>query len=316
MNFRKDIYLIAAALFVLASGVLAWVALDQGALPSVVKPLLPSEEVRTKLLPELSAPAQGVEYPASPKTPLVKDLNDWSSLKEDEDGWNYDLFTTVDIDWKTKDAEYIPSSQKDIPIPPFGVSLVKVGHPIYPYLLRGTMAARSKKEADREFTIENVNTKAYYERCKLGKPIDPALPITPVSFVKGVLTVKDDSPELKGRLIPLDEVKPLEFTDTTDVVLVASDDAATTWTFHAVGDKFEYQNARFVIKEIDLDSKTVTVEKTFKPNPKKPEKSFLETLSVPAPAVANPAKDKDAAKPATPASAPSTSDKNKPSPKK
>ena len=316
MNFRKDIYLIVAALCVLALGVLSWLALDQGALPSLVKPLLPSEEVRTKLLPELTAPAQGVEYPASPRTPLVKDLNDWSSQREDEDGWNYDLFTTVDIDWKTKDAEYIPASQKDIPIPPFGVTLVKVGHPIYPYLLRGTMAARSKKEADREFTIENVNTKAYFERCKLGKPIDAALPITPVSFVKGVLTVRDDSPELKGRLIALDEVKPLEFTDTTDVVLVATDDAATTWTFHAVGDKFEYQNARFVIKEIDLDSKTVTVEKTFKPNPKKPEKSFLETLSVPAPAVANPAKDKDAAKPATPTPAATPADKNKPSPKK
>ena len=286
MNFRKDIYLILGSLLVLALGFLAWAALDQGAIPSVVKPLLPPAELRAKGLPELTIPAQGTEYPASPKKSLAKESNDWSASKEDEDGWDYDLFTTIDIDWKTKDAEYIPSSQKDIPIPPFGVTLAKVGHPIYPYLLRGTMAARSKKEADREFTIENVNTKAYFERCKLGKPIDPNLPITPVSFVKGVLTVRDDSPELKGRLIALDESKPLEFTDTIDVVLVASEDASTTWTFHAVGDKFEYQNARFVIKEIDLDSKTVTVEKTFKPNPKKPEKSFVETLSVPAPASA------------------------------
>ena len=316
MNFRKDLYLILGALFVLTLGVLAWVALDQGAMPNLVKPLLPAEELRAKPLHELTIPALGVEYPASPKTPLTKDLNDWSSLKEDEDGWDYDLFTTIDIDWKTKDAEYIPSSQKDIPIPPFGVTLVKVGHPIYPYLLRGTMAARSKQEADREFTIENVNTKEYFERCKLGKPIGPNLAITPVSFVKGVLTVKDDSPDLKGRLIALDEVKPLEFTDTIDVLLVASEDAGTTWTFHAVGDKFEYQNARFVIKEIDLDNKTVTVEKTFKPNPKKPEKSFLETLSVPAPAVANAVKDKDAAKPAAPVPATAPADKSKPSPKK
>ncbi len=317
MNFRKDIYLILGALLVLGLGVFAWFALDQGAVPSVVKPLLPAEEVRAKPLRDLTLPAQGVEYPASPRTPLTKELKDWSSLKEDEDGWDYDLFTTIDIDWKTKDAEYIPSSQKDIPIPPFGVALVKVGHPVYPYLLRGTMAARSKNEADREFTIENVSTKAYYERCKLGKPIDPALPITPVSYVKGVLTVKDDSPELKGRLIPLDEVKPLEFTDTTDVILVATEDAATTWKFHAVGDKFEYQNARFVIKEIDLDNKTVTVEKTFKPNPKKPEKSFLETLTVPAPAAAaNASKYKADAKPASPAPAANTADKTKSSQKK
>jgi hypothetical protein len=316
MNFRKDIYLILGALLVLTLGGLAWWVLDQGGLPSLVKPLLPSEEIRAKPLNELTIPAQGAEYPASPKTPLTKDLNDWSSLKEDEDGWDFDLFTTIDIDWKTKDAEYIPSSQKDIPIPPFGVTLVKVGHPFYPYLLRGTMAARSKQEADREFTIENVNTHEYYERCKLGKPFGPNLAITPVSFVKGVLTVKDNSPDLKGRLIPLDEVKPLEFTDTIDVALVASEDASITWTFHAVGDKFEYQNARFVIKEIDLDNKTVTVEKTFKPNPKKPEKSFVEILSVPAPAAAKTAKDKDAAKPTAPVTDAVPADKNKPSPKK
>lgn len=284
MNFRKDLYLILGSLLVLASGFLAWAALDAGAFPGLIKPLLPPEEVRAKAIPELATPPKGTDYPASPRLPLSKDLQDWSALKEDEDGWDYDLFTTIDIDWKTKDAEYIPSSQKDIPIPPFGVNLVKVGHPIYPYVLRSTIPAPSRKEEDREFTIENVSNKAYFDRCKLNKPIDPSLPIVPVSFKGGILTVRDDSPALKGRLIELDQVKPLEFTDTIDVVLVATEDANTTWTFHAVGDEFQHQNARFVIKEIDLDNKTVTVEKTFKPNPKKPEKSFLETLSIPAPA--------------------------------
>ena len=56
-------------------------------------------------------------------------------------------------------------------------------------------------------------------------------------------------------------------------------------TLHAVGDKFTLNGAQYVVKGIDLPSKSVTFEKSFALNPKRPKKLITDTqtLTVPAP---------------------------------
>jgi hypothetical protein len=299
MNSRKDFFLFIGATLLLLAGITAWGLLSQGWSPQLVKPLLPEEEARQVAIPELSMPPKGGDYPSSPRASLKDAANDWLAPEENDDGWDYDLFTTIDIAWDPSQAEYVPLGRKVIPLPPFGVALVKVGHPTYRYVLSSTMAPRNGKEADREFLIQDIETKTYYERCKLKQPLDPKVPVTPVAFKvekgadgfpRNVLTLDDKS---RGRLVEIDDLKPVEFKDTIDILLVATDSPSTTWSRHRKGDKFSYKGADFVIKDIDLDNKTVTVEKTFIPDPKKGRKSFLETLTIPVEVKpATPSKDK------------------------
>lgn len=287
MNFRKDIYFLSGAVVLLALAVLVWGSLYQGWSPGMMKPLIPKDQEGPKDVAELSENPQGVPYPNTPRINVKDGVKTWSKPEENEDGWDYDLFTTIDIAWDTLQGEYIPLSRKVVPIPPFGVALVKLAYPRYPYVLRSSMAAKSGREEDREFTIENIETKTYYERCKLKRPIDPKLSIIPQSFKvekgsdgfpRNVLTLRDN---LLNRTITIDDVKPVEFKDTVDLVLVSTSDPSTTWTFHEKGAKFTYQLADYVIKDIDLDNKTVTVDKTFIPVPKKGLKTFTQTLNLP-----------------------------------
>jgi len=62
-------------------------------------------------------------------------------------------------------------------------------------------------------------------------------------------------------------------------------DPAWTLTLNAVGDKFSYNGASYVVKGIDLAARSVTFDKSFALNPKRPKKliSDPQTLTVPAP---------------------------------
>jgi hypothetical protein len=288
MNSRKDFFLFIGATILLLAGVTAWGLLSQGWATQLVKPLLPEEEARQVAIPELTLAPKGGDYPASPRASLKDVVNDWLAPEENEDDWNYDLFTTIDIAWDPAQSEYVPLQRRIVPLPPFGLTLVKVGHPTYPYVLSSTMTPRTGKEADREFLIQNIETKTYYERCKLKQPLEPKLAVTPVAFKveksadgfpRNVLTLDD---KVLGRLVEIDDIKPIEFKDTVNILLAASDNPSTTWARHRKGDKFSYKGADFVIKDIDLANKTVTVDKTFVPDPKKGlRKTFTEVLSIP-----------------------------------
>ena len=101
-----------------------------------------------------------------------------------------------------------------------------------------------------------------------------------------------------GRMVEIDDVRPLEFSDQIDILLVSTSEPDKSWTLHRPGDKFTYNDALFTVKGVDLDAKTVTLDKTFAPNPKKPKKTFTEVLSVPS---AKPAAPAAAAAPGAPA---------------
>jgi len=287
MNFKKDLLALLVALGVLILSVLGYVALDQGLFG--VTPLVPSDEDRSKAIPELKQEPAGTAYPATAKLTLNPEIKDWFTPEENDDGWDYDLFTTIDIAWDPSQAEYVPANKKVIPLPPFGVSLVSVGHPTYPYVLRSSMPAKSGKEEDREFSIENTQTKEWFEKCRLKRPLNDKTPVYPMEYklvkqpdgIQQKTLVLDD--RLLGRKVTINDEKPLEFEDTVDVVITATDDQAKSWTFHKKGDDFKYEKARYIIKDIDLVNKTVTVEKKYVLDPKKGQRSDQQVLSLPVP---------------------------------
>jgi hypothetical protein len=312
MNPRKDILLIALGALFFVAGLVAFAALQMGVFPGIVKPIVLDDEAKAAAIRQLhDLPPLGAAYPSSPRASLEDNVKDWLSPEENEDNWDYDLFTTIDVVWDPALKDYVPRRRKAEVMPPFGISLVSVGHPTYPFMLSSTLTPRSGKPEDREFSLQNIKTKQYIDHAKIKKPIEDAPYLTILAFevvkekdadgfvnMRNVLTVEDRQ---FGQTVQIDDVKPLEFKGRTDILITSTSDPSWTKTLHAVGDKFNYKEAVYTVKGIDLASKTVTFDKHFAPNPKKPKKTFSEVLSVPPPPPPPPPKAKS-----TPAEKPPT----------
>ena len=310
MNSRKDILLVALGALLFAGGVAVYLN------PGWIAPPVPDEDGKTAVLTKLrQAPPAGAAYPTAPRASLEDNVKDWLSPEEDDENWDYDLFTTIDVVWDPTIKEYVPRSRKADVLPPFGVELVSVGYPIYTYMLSSSSLPPGKKEEDRLFSLKNVKTNRYLDDCKLNKPIPdaPNLTLKAYRVVKGkdadgfpfarnILTVDDRQ---FGQVLEIDDEKPYEFKGRVDIVLRSPEDPAWSLTLHAAGDKFVLNGASFVVKGIDLTNKSVSFEKTIALNPKRPKKLTFDqqTLVVPAPPPPAP-KNKPAA-PAPKASTPS-----------
>jgi hypothetical protein len=180
-------------------------------------------------------------------------------------------------------------------MPPFGIALVSAGHPTYTFMLVQSTLGPGKKEEDRLFVLKNVKTKQYLDDCKLNKPIADAAFLTlksykvikgkdadGIPFTRNLLTVDDRQ---FGQIVEINDEKPTEFTARTDIIISSTSDPTWSLTLHAVGDKFTYNGAHYAVKDIDLPNKSVSFDKTFALNPKKPKKltSDPQTLTVPTP---------------------------------
>ena len=307
MNSRKDIVLVILGALLLAVGATAYLS------PGLIAPVVPDEDGKALALKQLKdALPQGAAYPSTPRASLEDNIKDWLSPEENDDNWDYDLFTTIDVVWDPALREYVPRSRKAEEMPPFGIALVSVGYPTYPFMLSHSTLGPGKKEEDRLFSLKNVKTKQYLDDCKLNKPIPEAPYLIlksykvikgkdadGIPFVRNVLTIDDRQ---FGQVVEVDDEKPLEFKGRVDILINSPSDPAWTLTLHAVGDKFSYNGAHYVVKGIDLAARSVTFDKSFALNPKKPKKLILDpqTLTVPAPVAPAP-KTKSA--PAAPKSA-------------
>ena len=122
-----------------------------------------------------------------------------------------------------------------------------------------------------------------------------------IPFTRNLLTVDDRQ---FGQIVEINDEKPTEFAARTDIIIRSTSDPTWSLTLHAVGDKFTYNGAQYVVKDIDLPNKSVSFDKTFALNPKKPKKltSDPQTLTVPAPPppVAKPKTTSPATKATTP----------------
>ena len=290
MNSRKDIILVILGALLLVAG--AVVVLT----PGLVAPIVPDEAGKAAAITLLKEAApRGEAYPSTPRASLDDNVLDWPTPEENDDNWDYDLFTTIDVVWDSALKEYIPRSRKAEEMPPFGIALVSAGHPTYTFMLDQSTLGPGKKEEDRLFALKNVKTKQYLDDCKLNKPIADAPYLTlksykvikgkdadGIPFTRNLLTVDDRQ---FGQIVEINDEKPTEFTARTDIIISSTSDPTWSLTLHAVGDKFNYNGAQYAVKDIDLPNKSVSFDKTFALNPKKPKKltSDPQTLTVPAP---------------------------------
>ena len=290
MNSRKDIILVILGALLLVAG--AVVVLT----PGLVAPVVPDEAGKAAAITLLKEAApRGEAYPSTPRASLEDNVLDWPTPEENDDNWDYDLFTTIDVVWDSAIKEYVPRSRKAEEMPPFGIALVSAGHPTYTFMLIQSTLAPGKKEEERLFDLKNVKTKQYLDGCKLNMPIADAPYLTlksykvvkgkdadGIPFTRNLLTVDDRQ---FGQIVEINDEKPTEFTARTDIIISSTSDPTWTLTLHAVGDKFTYNGAQYVVKDIDLPNKSVSFDKTFALNPKKPKKltSDPQTLTVPAP---------------------------------
>ncbi len=309
MNTRKDILLVCLGALLFAGGLAVYFN------PGWIAPPVPDEDGKKVILAKLhQAPPSGAAYPSTPRASLEDNVKDWLNPEEDDENWDYDLFTTIDVVWDPTIKEYVPRSRKADVLPPFGVALVSVGYPTYTFMLSSSSLPPGKKEEDRLFSLKNVKTNRYLDDCKLNKPIPEAPYLTLKSYrvvrtkdadgfplVRNILTVDDRQ---FGQVLEIDDEKPYEFKGRVDIVLRSPEDPSWSQTLHAVGDKFVLNGATFVVKGIDLPGKSVSFEKTIALNPKRPKKLTFDqqTLVVPPPPPPAP-KNKPAA-PAPKASAP------------
>ncbi|PHX58089.1 MAG: hypothetical protein CK553_01015 [Opitutia bacterium] len=290
MNSRKDIILVILGALLLVAG--AAVVLT----PGLVAPVVPDEAGKAAAITLLKEAApRGEAYPSTPRASLEDNVLDWPTPEENDDNWDYDLFTTIDVVWDSALKEYVPRSRKAEEMPPFGIALVSAGHPTYTFMLDQSTLGPGKKEEDRLFALKNVKTKQYLDDCKLNKPIADAPYLTlksykvikgkdadGIPFTRNLLTVDDRQ---FGQIVEINDEKPTEFTARTDIIISSTSDPTWSLTLHAVGDKFNYNGAQYAVKDIDLPNKSVSFDKTFALNPKKPKKltSDPQTLTVPAP---------------------------------
>jgi hypothetical protein len=291
MNTRKDIFLVISGALLLVLGAVVYLV------PGLVAPLVPDEGGKAAIIKGLKeAEPRGAIYQATARAALADQAKDWPTPEESDDNWDYDLFTTIDVVWDSALKEYVPRSRKIEELPPFGITLVFAGHPTYPFILVQSTLGPGKKEEDRLFTLQNHKTKQYLDDCKLNKPIPDAPYLTlksyrvvkgkdadGVPFTRNLLTVDDRQ---FGQIVEINDEKPTEFTGRTDIILASSSDPSFSLTLRAVGDKFSHNGADYVVKGIDLPNKSVSFDKSFVPNPKRPKKVVFDpkTLSVPAPA--------------------------------
>jgi len=290
MNSRNDIILVILGALLLVAGSVVVLT------PGLVAPLVPDEAGKADTITKLKEAApRGEAYPSTPRASLEDNVLDWPTPEENDDNWDYDLFTTIDVVWDSVLKDYIPRNRKAEEMPPFGIALVSAGHPTYTFMLIQSTLGPGKKEEDRLFSLKNVKTKQYLDDCKLNKPIADAPFLTlksykvikgkdadGIPFTRNLLTVDDRQ---FGQIVEINDEKPTEFTARTDIIISSTSDPTWSLTLHAVGDKFNYNGADYAVKDIDLPNKSVSFDKTFALNPKKPKKltSDPQTLTVPAP---------------------------------
>lgn len=304
MSNRNDKILAGAAVSLLLIAGAAWIF--------ILQPLVPGDRDHDPRLKSQTTQIGGEVYPATPRADIFGFSSNWERPEEHDEGWNYDIFDPVETVWDEQLREYQPKSYTPPVIPPFGIRLVRLGHPHYPLILRGSIAPQAgKPETARILFIENVDTKNSIS-ANIGK-LNSEEGITPLAYRSENYTGEDGAPSKRnilrlkdiklGKEIEINDVKPVEFSDQLDIVLMANS-GAPTWTFHGQGATFEHGGATFVVKGVDLQAGSVTVDKTFTPNPRKGPKTLTETLVI-AP-VADP-KSKNSTPPTdTPKPAPST----------
>lgn len=234
------------------------------------------------------APA-GNTLPAAIADAIPERSLGWEPVaRQDDDLWAYDLFTPVEVSWNPSASAYEPKGLPKGPEVPFGLKLTSLTHPKYRYRLAALIEGKDAKETLIKF---NDDLSRDILSAKIGQTVGPDDgKITVLSFenktVKGAdnLLRRDTFIRVKDhKLNKTLEVRrdPLLFADTVEATFSTDSAPDVVWKAAAVGAKYENDAGSYVIKGIDFDAQSVTVEKTWTETvPKTVVKNTVETLTV------------------------------------
>ncbi|MDR2980997.1 MAG: hypothetical protein LBV12_01975 [Puniceicoccales bacterium] len=244
----------------------------------------------------------GNSYEAIPLPPVSEESLQWTPFVRPEDDdledWKYDLFTPIEVSWHNSAGEYRPKGEALV-VHDFGVQLVSISRPVYRLMLHGYLAPPPPKPFSD--TIIRIHDSQYIDpnggkepgktfRVKKGDTIkEENVVVTDFELKRiempdgtrperAVVTVHDN---VLNRDFVLTEYVPYEFEDEINIIVAKTSDPSVTWTLRKVGDQIKDEElGTFTLKEIDFGSKSINLDKLYKPNPRKSPKTESKTLTL------------------------------------
>jgi hypothetical protein len=111
MSNRNDKILAGSAVGLLLIAVAVWIF--------VLEPLVPGDAEHDPRLKSQTAQLAGDVYPPTPRADIFGFSSNWERPEENDEGWNYDIFDSVETVWDEQLREYQPKSYMPPVIPPF-----------------------------------------------------------------------------------------------------------------------------------------------------------------------------------------------------
>ncbi len=219
----------------------------------------------------------GSAYPAIVVPKVPGPAPEWvRPVAAEGDAWRYDLFTPVEVRWDSKASAYMPKGEVAPVEAPFGLRLLALKHPVYRYTSGGYLSMPNPADS---IVMLRDTVAGTVLRGKIGQTLGAeGSKVTLLAWDDKAKSVKLKDLALNRELIVT--AKPLAFTDKVIATFSSGDSDAVVWTASAVGEKFENEAGSYVIKGIDFEAQSVTVEKTSTPDPvKNKRKTTEETLS-------------------------------------
>jgi len=215
----------------------------------------------------------GEAYAAFPTPVDAEHAPSWDKPVYPEDNnWKYDLFTPVGIRWETSENQYAPEGDKPPAIVPFGIQLIALKHPHYRYRLSALVESETHKAGESTIVLNDTQTGSPL-RGKVGDTIEKDGGKIRILGYENKLVQSADGARVRDTVVKVKDFRlnkefevrqtPLVFVDKIDAVFAVEGSAAPVWTAHAAGDKFEGEAGSYLIKDIDFETQSVTVAKTW-----------------------------------------------------
>lgn len=237
-------------------------------------PFILKDSVRVKSSSSGKTPS-GAAYPAVEVPGLSEASLGWTRpVCPEGDLWGYDLFTPVEVRWKG--GAYVPKGELILPQAPFGLRLISLKHPSYRYKFGGYLAMPNAAES---IILLRDTVSGATVRAKVGQTVGAdRAKVTVLSYDPKAKAVKVKDLAAGAEMTVTD--KPMVLADKVLATFATESAPEPVWTATAVGEKFENEGGSYVIKDIDFDAQTVTVEKLSPPDPlTNKRKTAVETLA-------------------------------------
>jgi hypothetical protein len=210
---------------------------------------------------------------------------EWPLPAEQSSGWIYDVFTPPKIYINLETGQWVSEGWKPPPPPePFGLYLAELDRARYRIQLLGYIEEDFKDATKSLLLMVNEETDKNL-RVRIGDSVEAGefevvdFSIERVFGDDGSITKRATATIIdlrSGETVELTHGEPL-YTDVIAILLLSKEDPTIAWRPAAVGETLENERGTYRLDAIDLESATLTINKTFPNSELKPE---TQTFSV------------------------------------